>query len=92
MVDEAKKALKQAKQKAKKLAKHKAHKKAVKAKKAVKEAKLKLQAKLVQKYFPDNIDNIPKVGVVEPAMTQQAEDEAKIIAAITAAITDHRKN
>jgi oxaloacetate decarboxylase gamma subunit len=53
---------------------------------------LKLQAKLVQKYFPDNIDNIPKVGVVEPAMTQQAEDEAKIIAAITAAITDHRKN
>jgi oxaloacetate decarboxylase gamma subunit len=53
---------------------------------------LKLQAKLVQKYFPDAPAVLPKVGAVDPAITQQAEDEAKIIAAITAAITDHRKN
>jgi oxaloacetate decarboxylase gamma subunit len=53
---------------------------------------LKLQTKLVQKYFPDTIDGTPKVGIADPLIAQKADDDAKIIAAITAAITDHRKN
>jgi oxaloacetate decarboxylase gamma subunit len=53
---------------------------------------LKLQTKLVQKYFPDTPTDLPKTNVVDPAITQQAEEDAKIIAAITAAITDYRKN
>jgi oxaloacetate decarboxylase gamma subunit len=53
---------------------------------------LKLQAKLVQKYFPQKTSTATKAAA-SAATTAAAgkNDDAEVIAAITAAITDYRK-
>ncbi len=55
---------------------------------------LKLQAKLVQKYFPQKSATVGAAGAakVAAASTSGKNDDAEVIAAITAAITDFRKN
>ncbi len=50
---------------------------------------LKLQEKIFKKYFPQKETKItPKV----PTTTKDATDDSQIVAAITAAITDFKKN
>ncbi len=55
---------------------------------------LKLQAKLVQKYFPQKSVTVGAAGAAKAASTATSgkNDDAEVIAAITAAITDFRKN
>ena len=50
---------------------------------------LKLQAKIIGKYFTDKESTPTKPTV--PAVTTTNNDEAQVIAAITAAITDFKK-
>jgi oxaloacetate decarboxylase gamma subunit len=53
---------------------------------------LKLQAKLVQKYFPQKMSTATKAAAAaSTAATTGKDDDAEVIAAITAAITDYRK-
>ena len=53
---------------------------------------LKIQAKLVQKYFPQKTSTATKAAVGAAATSVSAKnDDAEVIAAITAAITDYRK-
>ncbi len=52
---------------------------------------LKIQAKLVQKYFPDKTSTATKAAAVG-ASAPGKQDDSEVIAAITAAITDFRKN
>ena len=52
---------------------------------------LKIQAKLIQKFFPEQISTDTKVASLGAAVSGK-KDDAEVIAAITAAITDHRKN
>ena len=49
---------------------------------------LKLQAKLIEKYFPEKEKTITPIV---PAVNQTKRDDSQIIAAITAAITDFKK-
>jgi len=51
---------------------------------------LKIQAKLVQKYFPEKVSTASKPTV--GAAASGNKDDSEVIAAITAAITDFRKN
>ena len=55
---------------------------------------LKLQAKLVQKYFPQKSGTVGAAAAAKAASTATSgkDDDAEVIAAITAAITDFRKN
>ena len=50
---------------------------------------LKLQAKIIGRYFPDK-ETTPTTPIV-PAVSTTNNDEAQVIAAITAAITDFKK-
>jgi len=50
---------------------------------------LKLQAKIIGKYFPDK-ETTPTTPIV-PAVSTMKNDDAEVIAAITAAITDFKK-
>ncbi len=50
---------------------------------------LKLQAKIINKYFPEK-ESKPTKPIVPAASTAQSDD-AQVIAAITAAITDFKK-
>jgi len=55
---------------------------------------LKVQAKLVQKFFPQKSASLG-AGVASKVASTTAsgkDDDAEVIAAITAAITDFRKN
>ena len=54
---------------------------------------LKIQAKLVQKYFPQKISTATQAAVAGAVGTASSgkDDDAEVIAAITAAITDYRK-
>ena len=55
---------------------------------------LKVQAKLVQKFFPTETGSgvgAAAVGAASAASSVGKNDDAEVIAAITAAITDHRK-
>ena len=51
---------------------------------------LKLQAKIIGKYFPDK-ESTPTKKPTVPAVSTTNNDEAQVIAAITAAITDFKK-
>jgi len=53
---------------------------------------LKIQAKLIQKFFPEQTSTASKAPAVGAAATSGKKDDAEVIAAITAAITDFRKN
>ena len=54
---------------------------------------LKIQAKLIQKFFPEQISTATKAASLGVATAASGKkDDAEVIAAITAAITDHRKN
>ncbi len=57
-------------------------------------AVLKIQAKLVQKFFPKQTSTASKVAAVGAAAASASgkKDDAEVIAAMTAAITDFRKN
>jgi len=52
---------------------------------------LKIQAKLVQKFFPVKTTTATGVGAASVAASG-SKDDAEVIAAITAAITDYRKH
>ncbi len=54
---------------------------------------LKLQAKLVQKFFPQKSASLSGTAASNGAVSTQStgKDDAEVIAAITAAITDFRK-
>jgi len=51
---------------------------------------LKIQAKLVQKYFPEKTSTASKAAVAD-GLASGKKDDSEVIAAITAAITDFRK-
>lgn len=51
---------------------------------------LKLQAKLIEKYFPEP-EKKKTITPIVPAVTENKQDESQVIAAITAAITDFKK-
>jgi oxaloacetate decarboxylase gamma subunit len=55
---------------------------------------LKIQAKLVQKFFPVKVATASKAAAVGAAgaTATGSKDDAEVIAAITAAITDYRKH
>ncbi len=55
---------------------------------------LKVQAKLVQKYFPQKSASLGAAAASQVASTTTSgkDDDAEVVAAITAAITDFRKN
>ena len=50
---------------------------------------LKLQAKIIGKYFPDK--ELPPTTPKVPVVSSTQNDDAQVIAAITAAITDFKK-
>lgn len=54
---------------------------------------LKIQAKLVQKYFPQKASTATKASSAGAASIASSgkNDDSEVIAAITAAITDYRK-
>ena len=53
---------------------------------------LKLQAKIVQKFFPENsIKNSALAVGAASSTTSTADKDAEVVAAITAAITDYRQ-
>ena len=53
---------------------------------------LKLQAKIVQKFFPENsIKNSALAAGAASSTTSTADKDAEVVAAITAAITDYRQ-
>jgi oxaloacetate decarboxylase gamma subunit len=55
---------------------------------------LKIQAKLVQKFFPvkSTTASNSAAGTAAGAAASGTKDDAEVIAAITAAITDYRKH
>ena len=53
---------------------------------------LKIQAKLVQKYFPEKTPTASKPTTGATGGASGSKDDSEVIAVITAAITDFRKN
>ncbi len=50
---------------------------------------LKLQAKIINKYFPDK--EVKPTTPIVPVVSTTQNDDSQVIAAITAAITDFKK-